>query len=95
MIVRKKVKKHRGIRQDCVTLQEIRPDYGEDNRKQYNIVFYKKEMEDYISLTDIAKIRDTENPSQIISLWLRTYSTIEYLGLWEKLNNPNFNPPHL
>jgi hypothetical protein len=56
------------------------------------IVFYKKEQEDYISLTDIAKIRDAESPSQIISLWLRTYSTIEYLGLWEKLNNPNFNP---
>ena len=56
------------------------------------IVFYKKEQEDYISLTDIAKVRDKENPSQIISLWLRTYSTIEYLGLWEKLNNPNFNP---
>lgn len=56
------------------------------------IVFYKKSDEDYISLTDIAKIRDKENPSQIISLWLRTYSTIEYIGLWEKLNNPDFKP---
>jgi len=43
-------------------------------------------------ITDIAKIRDKENPSQIISLWLRTYSTIEYIGLWEMLNNPNFKP---
>jgi len=60
--------------------------------KGTEIVFYKKEQEDYISLTDIAKIRDKENPSQIISLWLRTYSTIEYLGLWEMLNNPSFNP---
>jgi len=60
--------------------------------KNTEIVFYKKEQEDYISLTDIAKVRDKENPSQIISLWLRTYSTIEYLGLWEMLNNPNFNP---
>lgn len=56
------------------------------------IVFYKKDQEDFISLTDIAKVRDNDNPSQIISLWLRTYSTIEYLGLWEKLNNPAFNP---
>ncbi len=56
------------------------------------IVFYKKDQEDFISLTDIAKIRDDRNPSQIISLWLRTYSTIEYLGLWEKLNNPLFKP---
>ena len=62
------------------------------NVKGTEIVFYKKEQEDYISLTDIAKVRDKENPSQIISLWLRTYSTIEYLGLWEMLNNPNFNP---
>jgi hypothetical protein len=60
--------------------------------KGTEIVFYKKEQEDYISLTDIAKVRDRENPSQIISLWLRTYNTIEYLGLWEMLNNPNFNP---
>ncbi|MDH6305660.1 hypothetical protein M2459_002584 [Parabacteroides sp. PF5-5] len=60
--------------------------------KNTEIVFHKKDQEDYISLTDIAKIRDTENPSQIISLWLRTYSTIEYIGLWEMLNNPNFNP---
>lgn len=60
--------------------------------KNTEIVFYKKDQEDYISLTDIAKIRDIENPSQIISLWLRTYSTIEYIGLWEMLNNPNFKP---
>lgn len=55
-------------------------------------MLFKKEQEDYISLTDIAKVRDKENPSQIISLWLRTYNTIEYMGLWEMLNNPDFNP---
>jgi hypothetical protein len=60
--------------------------------KDTEIVLFKKEKEDYISLTDIAKVRDKENPSQIISLWLRTYSTIEYLGLWEMLNNPVFKP---
>jgi KilA-N domain. len=60
--------------------------------KGAEITFYKKAQEDYISLTDIAKVRDRENPSQIISLWLRTYNTIEYIGLWEMLNNPNFKP---
>ncbi len=60
------------------------------NIKDTEIVFYKKANEEYISLTDIAKVRDKENPSQIISLWLRTYSTIEYVGLWEMLNNPDF-----
>lgn len=60
--------------------------------KNTEIIFFKKEQEDYISLTDIAKVRDKENPSQIISLWLRTYNTIEYIGLWEMLNNPDFKP---
>ena len=60
--------------------------------KGTDIVIYKKAQEDYISLTDIAKVRDKENPSQIISLWLRTYNTIEYLGLWEMLNNKDFKP---
>jgi len=49
--------------------------------KNTEIVFHRKEHEDYISLTDIAKIRDAESPSQIICLCLRTYSTIEHLGL--------------
>ncbi len=62
------------------------------NVKDTEIVVFKKEQEDYISLTDIAKVRDKENPSQIISLWLRTYNTIEYIGLWEMLNNPDFKP---
>ena len=60
--------------------------------KGAEIVFFKRQQEDYISLTDIAKVRDSENPSQIISLWMRTYNTIEYLGLWEMLNNSIFKP---
>lgn len=44
----------------------------------------------YISVTDIAKVRDKDNPSQIISLELITYNTIEYIGLWQMLNNPDF-----
>lgn len=47
--------------------------------------------EDYISLTDIAKYRDEENPRYIIQNWMRTRSSVEFLGLWEELNNPNFN----
>ena len=56
------------------------------------IILFSHKKEDYISLTDMAKYRDRENPAQVISLWLRTYSTIEYLGLWERLNNPDFKP---
>lgn len=60
--------------------------------KNSEITFYKNEQDNYISLTDIAKVRDEKNPFQIISLWLRTYNTIEYIGLWEMLNNLGFNP---
>ena len=46
---------------------------------------------DYISLTDIAKKRDFENPRFIIQNWMRSRSTISFIGLWEELNNPKFN----
>ena len=44
---------------------------------------------DYISLTDIARYKSDE-PKDVIKNWMRSKSTIEFLGLWEKLNNPNF-----
>lgn len=44
---------------------------------------------DYISLTDIAKYKSDE-PNDVIRNWLRGKDTIEFLGLWETLNNPNF-----
>ena len=46
--------------------------------------------EDYISLTDIARHRNPEFPADVIKNWLRLRSTIEYLGVWEEINNPNF-----
>ena len=52
----------------------------------------KINKDDYISITDIAKYRDPDNPTQIISLWLRTYNTIAFIGLWEIINNPHFKP---
>ena len=47
--------------------------------------------EDYISLTDIARYRSDE-PNDVVKNWLRSKSTIEFLGLWEQMNNPNFKP---
>ena len=47
--------------------------------------------DDYISLTDIAKYKSDE-PNDVIRNWLRTRDTIEFLGLWEKMINPNFKP---
>lgn len=49
------------------------------------------EGKDYISLTDIAKYQ-SEDANQTICNWLRLRHTIEYLGLWEQINNPDFNP---
>ena len=47
--------------------------------------------EDYISLTDIAKYHNPELPGYVIQNWMRNRSTIDFLGLWEELNNPQFN----
>jgi len=59
--------------------------------KDVAIRINKTEKEDYISLTDIAKYKSDE-PAEVVKNWLRNKNTIEFLGLWEKLNNENFNP---
>lgn len=46
---------------------------------------------DYISLTDIARYK-SDDPTAVIASWMRNRNTIEYLGLWESLYNPNFKP---
>ena len=48
--------------------------------------------DDFISLTDIAKYKNPEEPNVVVANWLRNRNTIEYLGIWEQLNNANFNP---
>ncbi len=48
--------------------------------------------QDYISLTDIARHRNPEHSDDLIRNWLRNRNTIEFLGIWERLNNPDFNP---
>lgn len=47
--------------------------------------------EDYISLTDLARYKNLNDPSDVIKKWLSNYDTIEFLGLWEELSNENFN----
>lgn len=47
--------------------------------------------DNYISLTDLAKYRNPEDPRFAIQNWMRNRNTIEFLGTWEKLYNPNFN----
>lgn len=48
--------------------------------------------QDFISLTDIAKYKNREHPDDVVRNWLRNRGTVEFLGIWERLNNPSFNP---
>ena len=56
------------------------------------ITIVSREKGDYISLTDIAKHRNTQESFAIINNWMRSRSTIEFIGLWEELSNPDFKP---
>ena len=56
------------------------------------ITIQTRHKEDYISLTDIARYKDAKRTDYLIQNWLRNRNTIEFLGIWERLNNPGFNP---
>jgi hypothetical protein len=55
------------------------------------ILILSTKNEDYISLTDMAKYKNPEATGLVISHWLSTRYTIDFMGLWEKINNPAFN----
>ena len=60
--------------------------------KGFSIQVYTEDFKnDYISLTDIAKYKNTDDPRFVIQNWMRNRNTLEFIGLWETLNNPNFN----
>jgi hypothetical protein len=56
------------------------------------ITILSQPQSDFISLTDIARYKDSERTDYIIQNWLRNRNTIEFLGVWEQLNNTGFNP---
>jgi hypothetical protein len=56
------------------------------------VSFVSRGNEDFISLTDIAKYKNPDHADDVIRNWLRNRNTIEFLGIWERLNNPDFNP---
>ena len=61
------------------------------NVNENEIRVMRIDNEDYISLTDLARYKNAEDPSDVIKKWLSNYDTIEFLGLWEKLSNEDFN----
>ncbi len=58
--------------------------------KNLSISVLKIGVEDFISLTDIARNKNAEEPKDVVKNWMRSRTTIEFLGLWEQLNNPGF-----
>ncbi len=57
-----------------------------------SVAVFSENQQDIICLTDIAKFKNPDHPDDVIRNWLRSRSTVEFLGVWERLNNPAFNP---
>lgn len=60
--------------------------------KGTDVTVFVHHEQDYISLTDIARYRHPDRTDDLIRNWLRNRNTIEFLGIWESLNNPGFKP---
>jgi hypothetical protein len=57
-----------------------------------SVAVISQNQQDIICLTDIAKFKNPNHPDDVIRNWLRNRNTVEFLGIWERLNNPGFNP---
>ena len=60
--------------------------------KDAEIKSIRQDDVDFICLTDIAKLKNEVDPNGVIANWMRNRNTIEFLGIWETLYNPTFNP---
>jgi hypothetical protein len=56
------------------------------------IAVLNQNSQDFICLTDIARFKSADRFDDLIRNWLRNRNTVEFLGVWERLNNPSFNP---
>ena len=83
-----------------VTFRNLLIIFAEDKRnfmakiivKEKVIKTLNKDGVDYICITDIARLKNTDDPNSVIGNWMRNRNTIEFLGIWESLYNQNFNP---
>ena len=60
--------------------------------RDVNIWTMTKDGKDYICITDIARQKNDIDPNGVIGNWMRNRNTVEFLGIWETLHNPAFNP---
>jgi len=56
------------------------------------VTIVSQKDQDFISLTDIARFKSADHSDDLVRNWLRNRNTVEFLGVWERLNNPDFNP---
>ncbi|MBT7592689.1 MAG: KilA-N domain-containing protein [Candidatus Scalindua sp.] len=62
------------------------------NVKGKDITIFSQKEDDYICITDIARYKSSDRTDDLIRNWLRNRNTIEFMGIWEHLNNPGFKP---
>jgi hypothetical protein len=55
------------------------------------IIIFQRKDDDYVSLTDIARHKNKNDPRYVIQNWMKTKFTVEFLGTWEQIHNRNFN----
>ena len=55
------------------------------------ITVLSQKEKDFICLTDIARVKNADRSDDLVRNWLRNRNTVEFLGIWEQLNNPDFN----
>ena len=60
--------------------------------KGREITIFRRKEEDFICLTDIARYKNSDRTDDLIRNWIRNRNTVEFLGIWEQLNNPDFKP---
>lgn len=58
--------------------------------KGISIATFVTGTDDFISLTDIARNKNSEEPKDVVKNWMRSRATIEFLGIWDQINNPEF-----
>jgi len=56
------------------------------------ITVLSQKEKDFICLTDIARVKNADRSDDLVRNWLRNRNTVEFLGTWEQINNPDFKP---
>ena len=75
----------------CFSCTDTYPQMAKITVQNTNITIINVDGEDYVSITDLAR-HQSDDPNAVIGNWMRNRNTIEFLGIWESLYNPDFKP---